>query len=39
MESEWVVLDFQMLNFNSADARDGILLPVVMGHKGLHFRL
>jgi len=39
MESEWVVLDLRTQNSKSADARDGIFLPVVMGHKRLHFRL
>ena len=36
---EWVVLIFRVPNYNSADARDGILLPVVIGHYGLRFRL
>ena len=39
MESEWVALDFRVPGSKSADARDGILLLVVMGHNGLHFRL
>ena len=30
---------FADAGFNSADARDGTLLPVVIGHNGLHFRL
>jgi hypothetical protein len=28
-----------MPNYNSADARDGILLPVVVHYTGLRFRL
>ena len=40
MVGKWVVLIFREPNYNSADARDGILLPVVMGHYyGLRFRL
>ena len=39
MVGEWVVLIFRVPNYNSADARDGILLPVVIGHYGLRFRL
>ena len=38
MVGESVVLIFRVPNYNSADARDGILLPVVMGHYGLRFR-
>ena len=30
---------FADAGFNSADARDGILLPVVIDHNGLRFRL
>jgi hypothetical protein len=39
METVLAVLSFRMPDFNSADARDGILLLVVMGHNRLHFRL
>ena len=39
MVGEWVVLIFRVPNYNSADARDGILLPAVIGHYGLRFRL
>ena len=39
MESEWVALDFRVPGSKSADARDGILLLIVMGHNGLCFRL
>jgi len=39
METELGVLIFRVPNYNSADARDGILLPVVVGHYGLRFRL
>ena len=35
MESEWVALIFRVPSSKSADARDGILLLVVMGHNGL----
>jgi hypothetical protein len=37
MESEWVVLDCRMPNYNSADARDGILLPVVVHYTDYDF--
>ena len=33
MVGEWVVLIFQVPNYSSADARDGTLLPVVIGLK------
>ena len=33
MVGEWVMLIFQVPNYNCADARDGILLPVVIGLK------
>ena len=39
MVGESVVPIFRVPNYNSADARDGILLPVVIGHYGLRFRL
>jgi len=37
MESEWVVLNCRMPNSYSADPRDGILLPSVVGRSGLRF--
>ena len=33
---ESVVLIFRVPNYNSADARDGILLPVVIDYNSLH---
>jgi len=37
MESEWVVLDLRTQNSKSADARDGILLPVTTFKYSVHW--